>query len=176
MGWKQQADNLWQRIHSGSKIRLNFWLDTSLHEEAVIASMVYYLKYGGEGSPGRIFAKTIRDGIRLVWSLRRGELDVLFELFPWTQAEFAGRSLAPVGQSPKLTSQLERIEQLLLEQQYQPISEAEQGSIKQLDVGSFGPPKFDEDDDQPSVTLRKATSSGGTATQNFLNSLQALQQ
>lgn len=175
MGWKQQADKLWQRIHSGTKIRLNFWLDTSVHEEADIAAMVYYLKYGGEGSPGRIFAKTIRDGIRLVWSLRRGDLNVLFELFPWVQAEFAGRAGATVGQSPKLTSQLERIEQLLLEQHYQPIPE-EQGSIKRLDVGSFSPPSFEDDDDLPVLEVKKATASGGTATQNFLNSLQALQQ
>jgi len=39
----------------------------------------------------RLFAKTIRDGIRLVYSLREGRADLLFAMFDWLQDHLVSR-------------------------------------------------------------------------------------
>jgi len=51
-------------------------------DEADVADTIANLK------KDRRFAPTVRDGIRLVADLRQGNLEVLFELFPWVKAEF----------------------------------------------------------------------------------------
>lgn len=53
-----------------------FWLDMNKPDEAVLAGRISELK------TSRKFAKTIRDGIRLIEDLQAGRLDVLFALFP----------------------------------------------------------------------------------------------
>lgn len=151
------------------RLMFKFWLDVTKPEEHDIADKIEHLKNE------RTFSQVIRDGIRLMWDLKQGKTDVLYELFPWVQAGTnikQGSSLP----TPKLDSQLKRIEQLLREQsQTMPLQPVQsQDTIKRLDVGAFAPPKFD-DDDIPTLKVQKATTSGGNATQNFLNSLQALQ-
>ncbi len=64
------------------RLRFTFWLDVNKKDEAEIADEVEELKRD------RLFAQTIRDGIRLICDLRDGKLNVLFELFPWVKAEF----------------------------------------------------------------------------------------
>lgn len=91
--------------------------------------------------------------------------------------------------------QLERLEKLLLHQGNQPIEPPAVGlqasgaggfqSIGGQPDGiglkgiksktTFEPPPFDDDDDMPTLKIEKARSDG-SATQNFLNSLNALQQ
>lgn len=66
-------------MKSGFRERFMFWLDLNKPEEYQIAEIVFELKQQ------RSFAQTVRDGIRLIVSLRAGKLDVLFELFPWIQ-------------------------------------------------------------------------------------------
>ncbi len=61
------------------RLRFTFWLDLNKPDENLIAEMIDDLKIG------KLFAKTIRDGIRLIYDLRAGRLDTLFELFPWVQ-------------------------------------------------------------------------------------------
>ena len=154
------------------RLMYNFWLDINKPEEEHIADTIEHLK------SSRSFAKSVRDGIRLIWELKQGKTGYLFELFPWLRSEITvSQPALATSHQPHVNAQLKRIEQLLLEQSQTPALEAEldRGSIKRLDVGGFAPPSFEDEDDLPSVTLRKATSSGGNATQNFLNSLQALQ-
>ena len=152
------------------RLMFKFWLDVTKPEEGRIADKIEILKNE------RTFSQVIRDGIRLMWDLKQGKTDVLYELFPWVQADAPSRSLNQ-SNNPKLASQLKRIEQLLLEQSQTPALEAElgRGEIKRLNVGSMAPPSFD-DDDIPTINVRKATSNGTSATTNFLNSLQALHQ
>lgn len=77
------------RNHMARK-RFTFWLDDKKPTEADIAETIPALK------SQRSFAKTIRDGIRLIVDLRNGNTDVLFELFPLLkaklQADFGGNS------------------------------------------------------------------------------------
>lgn len=234
------------------RLRFTFWLDVNKDDEAEIADKVEDLKRG------RLFAQTIRDGIRLICNLRDGKLDVLFELFPWVKAEFIEyiREVQPVSaeesrgtelpavppspiaqQTPQqvsaekqwleaeqtrleaerrwhekrmrdaekalaaerekieaerkqtqglLQEQLERLEQLLLQQGNKPISGSLQsisneggdpsniGGLNSLNVTQFAPPAYDDDDD---LTLEITKAKGNSnATQNFLKSMQALQQ
>ena len=58
-----------------------FWLDDSKSTEESIAEQIETLK------DQRQFTGTIRDGIQLVTNLRDGNLDVLFDLFPWVRLE-----------------------------------------------------------------------------------------
>lgn len=64
------------------RLRFTFWLDVNKKDEAEIADKVEDLKRD------RLFAQTIRDGIKLIMSLREGNLEILFDLFPWVRAEF----------------------------------------------------------------------------------------
>ena len=57
-----------------------FWLDCDKDDELLIAEEIDTLKQE------RSFSKTIRDGIRLISDLRRGNVDVLLELFPEVKA------------------------------------------------------------------------------------------
>lgn len=71
----------------------------------------------------RQFASVIRDGIRLIWSLREGNLDVLFELFPHLQRQF----------KPDADDLVEQFRQILLQQQSVSVdSRVGQSTPKQL--------------------------------------------
>ena len=63
--------------HNRYRLRFVFWLDMLRSDELKLADKIELLKNE------RLFAKTIRDGIRLVVDLREGRVDVLRELFPW---------------------------------------------------------------------------------------------
>ncbi len=56
-----------------------FWLDADKPDEQTLIDACEDLK-------GRkMFAKVVRDGLRLMLDLRQGKTDVLHELFPWTK-------------------------------------------------------------------------------------------
>jgi hypothetical protein len=91
------------------RLRFTFWLDMLKEGELAVAEAIQKLKVD------RLFAETVRDGIRLVCDLRDGKLDVLFELFPWVRAEFLQymREIAlepPTGQVDKQTISNQHIE------------------------------------------------------------------
>lgn len=58
------------------RLQYKFWLDINQTGDAHLADEIEELK------EKRQFAKTIRDGLRLILDLRRGNTDVLCELFP----------------------------------------------------------------------------------------------
>ena len=95
------------------RLRFIFWLDMLKPDEHELADQIELLKQE------RSFVSTVRDGIRLVTNLRQGKLDVLFEMFPWVQAEFLKylETIQPQKSEPELQlqQQLERLERLMLE-------------------------------------------------------------
>lgn len=97
-----------------------FQLDVNKPEEQELAETIDDLK------ARRAFSKTVRDGIRLICDLRAGRLDVLFELFPWIQAQM-GQASAPQPAAPQpqhnqaLVEQISRLERLLVQQGNVPI-------------------------------------------------------
>jgi hypothetical protein len=92
----------------------------------------------------RLFAQTIRDGIRLVCDLRAGRLDVLYELHPLLR---------------------ERIEQ------QSPAAPISNGGLRPMNVSSVAAPIEDDEDDLDGV-IKRNTSTQSAA--NFLKSLSNL--
>ncbi|GAB5426316.1 MAG: hypothetical protein Crog4KO_34630 [Crocinitomicaceae bacterium] len=225
------------------RIMFRFWLDIVKPDELKIADTIEILKNE------RSFTQTIRDGIRLIFDLKQGKLDVLFELFPWVRAEFMDymRDIQPVvvtqtsevpavsaGQYQQawieaeeerleaerkwhekrvqdaekaleaerkqielertktqkvMQAQLDRLEQLLLQQGNQPISAVLQPLVsggggspqaltgpKSLTVPKFTTPTYDDDDDDFTLNVQKDENSGAQAALNFLDSIKQLHQ
>jgi hypothetical protein len=147
-----------------------FWLNLVDNQEFAIAEQISELK------KQRLFASTIRDGIRLIYDLRRGKVDVLFELFPWVKAEFlAGVQPQETAGERALREQLARIEQQLLQQGNVPLQllssapKSVASGPKAMTVPAFSAPSFDEDDEFNTVILKKDTSTN--SSQNFINSM-----
>ena len=157
------------------RLRFTFWLDMLDHEEQALAEKIETLK------TQRTFAKTIRDGIRLICDLRAGKLDVLFELFPWVKAEFlAGVQPQKTAGEVELQHQLERLEKLLTAQQTvrsdtpKALQSVSVDGPPSLNVPKFDLPRFDDDDEAETLVLTKDTSTDSAL--NFLNSMMRLQQ
>ncbi len=98
--------------------RFTFWLDMHKADEAALAEVIDILKRE------RTFASTVRDGIRLIYDLRAGRADVLFELFPWVKETVQPSGAAPVD--ARLQDQIARLEALLIAQGNSPIQRAQQ--------------------------------------------------
>ena len=163
-----------------ARFKFQFWLDADKDDELLLMEEIDELK------SKRSFTKTIRDGIRLICDLRKGQVDVLFELFPWVKAEFvAGIQTQETPGEKRLRQQLERIEKQLLEQGNRPEPmntglKSVSGGLKPLTSGpkplgapSISAPDFD-DDDEDLLEVKKDTST--QAGLNFLRSAWALQQ
>jgi hypothetical protein len=148
------------------RVKYLFWLDMAKSDEFAVAEQIEDLKQN------RTFAKTIRDGIRLICDLRAGRLDVLFELFPWVQAEFAKPEKA-VGVL-SLQVQLERLEQIMLEQGAIQIERPLlTNGPKPLPTPKLVAPVFD-DEDQDTIVIQRSTSTDAGA--NFINAMMGLQE
>ena len=139
------------------RLQFKFWLDVNKPDEYALAEIIADLK------ESKTFSKVIRDGIRLVWSLGQGNLDVLLALFPWVEDAFYERfrEQQPASDSA-LQQHLARLETLL---------EA-QGSI----LVSAGPKKMvipdaamSETDDNGLLVVKRAQSERQSA-HNFLSS------
>jgi hypothetical protein len=154
-----------------------FWLRLDRAEDLKLIEYIEYLV------SKRQFVTEIRTALRLLWSLRQGNLWVLFELFPWVRAEFMEyvQSLQP-PKSPAeldLQRQLARLEQLLLQQGNTPIDKP--GPTKLLTPNGPRPlqakqavaaPSFDDDEDV--LVARKNKNAGSQSALNFIKSAFAL--
>lgn len=152
------------------RLRFPFWLDMHKPDEADLAEKIAILK------ADRVFVKTIRDGIRLIWDLKAGRLEILFSLFPWVKEEFEKR--ANNQAIVALQTQLARLEKLMGQGMSVPV-DIQSGVIqpkipsgpKPLLVPSLALPRF-EDDDEPTLILSKSASTD--ASYNLINSLKGL--
>ena len=139
------------------RLQFKFWLDVNKPDEYALAEIIADLK------ENKTFSKVIRDGIRLIWSLGQGNLDVLLALFPWVEDAFyeCFKEREPASDAT-LQQQLARLETLLLQQGNVPI---ETGPKKLLT-----PPVTPEDDDFDDnlLVIRKAASECESA-RNFLD-------
>ena len=76
------ANDSSSRADEAKRPRFSFWLNRDKEDDCSLIKLIAYLK------AERLFTQTIRDGLRLINDLRAGNLNVLFELFPWVRAEF----------------------------------------------------------------------------------------
>jgi len=149
--------------------RFTFWLDYNKDIELLLAETIDDLKRK------RSFAKTIRDGIRLICDLRKGRVDVLFELFPWVKAEFmAGVQPKETPGEKALREQLARLEKMLIEQGNKPLALPQPGAPKQITTSQFALPRIEDDEEDLTGMVEIKRDKSTDATSNFLNSLMAL--
>ncbi len=156
-----------------SRRLFKFWLNLYHDTEYEIAESLEFAKRRRE------YTGIIRDGIRLILSLRQGHTDVLFELFPWLKNELSQpvTTIISASQDNGLQGQLQRLEQLILQQGSVPIDTPMQAQPtnnngpKALSVPQFSIPDPDDDD---TVVLKQDTSTNSAA--NFINSMLNLQQ
>ncbi len=133
----------------GFRLKFMFWLDTTKTEEDALIEQIEVLKQE------RLFAKTIRDGIRLICDLRAGQTVVLFELFPWVREALQP---VPVPTEQRLQEQISRLEALLLAQGNVPI---------QPPLGA--PRMHSAPSDEPGVVITGSSkASAKTVADNFL--------
>jgi hypothetical protein len=156
-----------------SRRLFKFWLNLYNDIEYEIAESLEYAKRRRE------YTGIIRDGIRLILSLRQGRVDVLLELFPWLESEIVKSPTVAAlsSQNGALQQQLERLEQLILQQGAVPVDmpaySNNPSGPKALDVPRFDLPTL-EDDDDDTIALNKDTSTN--SAMNFVNSMLSLQQ
>lgn len=141
-----------------------FWLFLDKDEESRLVEFINYCK------TKRSFARVVRDGIRLMWSLGEGDTTVLFELFPGLHAHLQPVQTAP---TPPDTSHLERqiadLKRLIMEQGAISAPPKDYPQMKStIGVGKkIALPIFD-DDDLDTVVITKAT--GATNGENMMAS------
>ncbi len=90
---------------------LKFWLFLDKPEESRLVEFINYCK------SKRSFARVVRDGIRLMWSLGEGDTSVLFELFPGLRAQLLPvDAIPPPPDTDKLERQIADLRKIILEQ------------------------------------------------------------
>ena len=151
------------------RIRFDFQLNVAKDTEYAIAETIHWLKSQG------LYSKTIRDGIRLICDLREGNLDVLFELFPWVRAEFLEymTSVQPHKSDTELNiqKQLSRIEELLASDETTAATaktDSRGGGPKTMSIPAVTAPVFDDVGDNLLIVSKAASSDN--AARNFLDS------
>lgn len=148
------------------RLQFKFWLDVNKAEEYHIAEIIDELKRGGA------FSKAIRDGLRLITDLWRGNLDVLLALFPWVEDAFHERFATQQPDTDHtLQKRLDSLEKLLLQQGNVPLEPSASGPKPLAKVATTAPKPDAPDDDL--LVMRKAQSNTRSA-QNFVDSAFAL--
>ncbi len=160
------------------RLMYKFWLDMNKPEEEAIAETVEILK------EKRSFAKTIRDGIRLICDLRSGNVDALEYLFPWivdhyTQTPPSNGGNDDSGQQVT-RDDIEHLEKLILANGSAPgMVMNGNGGVQSSQPGNARPiiaePEFNDDDTLLIEAVETTTEQNAKAANNFLNSMMALQ-
>ncbi len=150
------------------RMRFVFWLNLANPLEFTLAEVLERCR------SERKFTGLIRDGIRLVWDLRKGNVDVLLELFPWVKEALTQK------EQPGIQDGFMRLEQLILQHNAIPADMSAQPQTvnqfapKALSVPQFLSPSLDDEDEFDTVILKKDTSTNSAT--NFINSMFNLQQ
>jgi hypothetical protein len=168
------------------RLRQTFWLDLNKAEEEELADQIELLK------SKRTFARTVRQGIKLICELREKKVDLLLTLFPFVLEIVAKRFQKEREELDEYRLFLEQ-EYIRLEQEKWLLQEERRlfedershqetvvgkhlSRIEKLLVGQgsvplrFELPRFN--DEEETVIINRDTSTD--ATQNFLNSLSSL--
>ena len=87
---------------------IKMWLYRDKDDENRLIDFVQYCKQT------RQFARMLRNGIRLMWSLGEGDTSILYELFPWTRPQAA--LLPPMPDTANLERQIADLKRIMLEQ------------------------------------------------------------
>jgi hypothetical protein len=140
-----------------------FWLYHDRDEDSRLMDFIQYCK------STRQFARVVRDGIRLIWSLREGNTAVLFELFPHLERQF----------NPDAEDLIAQFRDMLLQHRTVPVPQpvqldngGGQGERKLLTVAKIDLPLLDNEEDGDTLVLTKK--SGGITGSNLLSGILGL--
>jgi len=158
-----------------ARFKFEFWLDADKDNELLLMEDIDGLKRN------RLFSKTIRDGIRLIMDLRKGNLDVLVELFPQFKSRIraADDTSRAGGDEASVNEKLDRLESILL-QNIEPsgllmnAKKTVTGGPKSLTAPSFDLPTFDDDDDEFAQLVTKRKTNPDEIIKNFLGAVGGL--
>ena len=147
---------------AGKRFRLKFmfWLDMNKKDEAELAEEIEILK------EKRLFAETLRDGIRLICDLRAGRTERLFAMFPWLLGEVDREADA---NTQTIQQEFDRLWSALASQS---LGGEPRAGLQSFAGSSFAPPPDEEDE----VELQVKAVKNGSSGKNFLSSLMNLQQ
>lgn len=147
---------------AGKRFRLKFmfWLDMNKKDEAELAEEIEILK------EKRLFAETLRDGIRLICDLRAGRTERLFAMFPWLLGEVDRQADA---NTQTIQQEFDRLWSALASQS---LAGDAQAGLQSFAGSGFAPPPDEEDE----VELQVKAVKNGSSGKNFLSSLMNLQQ
>lgn len=161
-----------KELFARQRERVDFWLDLLKPDEGELLQVIETLK------KQRLFTKTVRDGIWLVWDLSHGRTNALLELFPWVAEHFqgtrdSGLTVDQVREIIRLEADDVAIEPETLGVAPTLVS----GNLKSLAGSSKPLPGSSDHDDLAGLLEVKDVSSesGGVATQNFISSMLAMQ-
>lgn len=150
------------------RLQYKFWLNQYDEEEKLVSEIIEWLK------TERDFTKAIRDGLRLIWDLRNGRVEVLLELFPQIREWLSTPEPPPNDPTGNLEKRLIRIEDLILTQKELPEPPANYPQLKPLSTKLqpiFELPRLD--DDEETLILKKSTNVDASA--NFYAAMMNLQ-
>lgn len=143
---------------------MGFWIDYGKDDDLLTAETIDALK------GMRKYQRAIIQGIQLIASLWEGRVDVLLTMFPWVADTITAQSTATPPDTSNLERKIERLEKIILEQGMLAPPPKDYPQSKQLGKGigskTIALPVFDDDDDQDTVVLTKAT--GKSNSDNFL--------
>ena len=128
-----------------------FWLYHDRDEDSRLMEFIQYCK------STRQFARVVRDGIRLVWSLREGNMSILFELFPHLERQFNPDAEDLIAQFRDMLLQHRNVPVQQPVQIESGIGQAEQGGQKLLSAQKIDLPLLDDDDDGDTLVINKVT-------------------
>lgn len=156
------------------RIQHKFWLDIAKEEEYLLAEKLAKRKTKRE------YTATLRNALRLYFSLQTGATHILDEMFPFVQQQYKSDHTSTNTISDGVSkSDFERLEHLLAsltmsETRLQSMhATASESGPKSMTVPQFELPRFDEDDDDFTLELQPVKDTN--ATQNFINAMNALQ-
>ncbi len=154
------------------RYQFKFWLDSLKSDEFELGAQLEALK------KSRKYAGTIRDALKLLFSLRERKTDVLFSMFPWLVDELKPKNGNGAGE---MTEHLNRIEQFFLQQsqnmllnQGAPAGDTKpvgMGGLKAMNVSRIAAPV--DDDDELDILIVPSTAPSNSA-RNFLNALSSI--
>ena len=153
------------------RVQHRFWLDIAKDDEYMLAERL------AEKKAERQYTATLRNALRLYFSLAEGDTSILDDLFPFARND--NKTGSGSGGNGASKADITRLEQMLAsltanDMLMRPTQSASFGTgPKPMSVPQFDLPRFDDDDDDFALELQPIKDTG--AAQNFINSMIALQ-
>lgn len=135
-----------------------FWLYHDRDEDSRLMEFIQYCK------STRQFARVVRDGIRLIWSLREGNTRILFELFPHLERQF----------NPDAEDLIAQFREMLLQQRAQPQLAPVSSGVGEINTPkSFSAtkttlPLLEDDDGDDTMVITRVSENNGKEVMSSL--------